>query len=71
VGVDLGTTPTPDETTVLRFSHLLEQHHLCGLMLDAVNIHLKSKEIKIATGTIILHAPSWTKYAKQERDPEI
>jgi hypothetical protein len=39
VGVDLGAAPAPDETTVLRFRHLLEKHDLCGRMLDAVNVH--------------------------------
>jgi IS5 family transposase len=72
-GVDLGVAPAPDETTVLRFRHLLEKHGLCGAMLDAVNLHLETKGIRIATGTIvdatIIHAPSSTKNAKKERDP--
>jgi IS5 family transposase len=75
VGVDLGAAPAPDETTICRFRHLLEKHALCGLMLDAVNIHLEAKGIKIATGTIvdatIIHAPSSTKNATGERDPEM
>jgi len=29
-GVDLGRAAVPDETTILRFRHLLEQHDLCG-----------------------------------------
>jgi hypothetical protein len=74
VGVDLGVAPAPDETTVLRFRHMLEQHDLGGLMLDAVNLHLEAKGIRIQTGTIvdatILHAPSSTKNASGERDPE-
>ena len=72
-GVDLGVAPAPDETTVLRFRHLLEKHDLCGAMLDAVNLHLAAKGIRIATGTIvdatIIHAPSSTKNVKKERDP--
>src|SRR5271168_4087712 len=75
VGVDLGIAPAPDETTVLRFRHLLEQHDLGGMMLDAVNLHLEAKGIRIQTGTIvdatILHAPSSTKNASGERDPEM
>jgi transposase, IS5 family len=75
VGVDLGVAPAPDETTVLRFRHLLERHGLGGLMLDAVNLHLEAKGIRIQTGTIvdatILHAPSSTKNASGERDPEM
>ena len=75
VGVDLGMAPAPDETTILRFRHLLEKHDLGGLMLEAVNVHLEARGIKIATGTIvdatILHAPSSTKNEKKERDPEM
>jgi transposase, IS5 family len=72
-GVDLGVAPAPDQTTVLRFRHLLEKHDLGGAMLDAVNLHLEAKGIRIATGTIvdatIIHAPSSTKNEKKERDP--
>jgi IS5 family transposase len=75
VGVDLGAAPAPDETTILRFRHLLEKHKLGELMLDAVNVHLEAKGIKIQTGTIvdatIIHAPSSTKNEKKERDPEM
>src|SRR6202049_2218413 len=75
VGVDLGIAPEPDETTICRFRHLLEKHDLGGLMLEAVNVHLEAKGIRIATVTIvdatILHAPSSTKNASGERDPEM
>jgi IS5 family transposase len=75
VGVDLGVAPAPDETTVLPFRHLLEKHDLGGLMLDAVNVHLEARGIRIQTGTIvdatILHAPSSIKNASGERDPEM
>jgi IS5 family transposase len=42
-GVDLGVAPAPDETTVLRFRHLLEKHDLGGEMLETVNRHLEAK----------------------------
>jgi transposase, IS5 family len=75
VGVDLGRAAAPDETTILRFRHLLEQHELCGKILDTVNLYLESKGIRISTGTIvdatIIAAPSSTKNAKGERDPEM
>jgi IS5 family transposase len=75
VGVDLGMAAAPDETTILRFRHLLEQHDLCGMMLDTVNLHLEAKGIKIATSTIvdatIIYAPSSTKNASGERNPEM
>ena len=74
-GVDLGAAPAPDETTVLRFRHLLENHDLGGEMLETVNQHLEAKGIRIATGTIvdasILHAPSSTTNEKKQRDPEM
>jgi IS5 family transposase len=44
-------------------------------MLDAVNIYLESKGIRITTGTIvdatIIHAPSSTKNEKKQRAPEM
>jgi IS5 family transposase len=74
-GVDLGVAAAPDETTILRFRHLLEQHDLCGQMLDTVNLYLATKGIRITTGTIvdatIIHAPSSTKNSTGERDPEM
>src|SRR5206468_9844723 len=74
-GIDLGRAPVPDETTILNFRHLLEEHQLCGQMLDTVNHYLESKGIRITTGTIvdatIIHAPSSTKNEKKERDPEM
>lgn len=74
-GVDLGRAAAPDETTVLRFRHLLEEHDLCGQMLDAVNLYLDRQGIRIGAGTIvdatIIHAPSSTKNSSGERDPEM
>ena len=74
-GVDLGMAAAPDETTILRFRHLLERHQLCGKMLDAVNLYLDSKGIRISTGTIVdatlINAPSSTKNASKQRDPEM
>jgi IS5 family transposase len=74
-GIDLGRAPAPDETTILNFRHLLEAHDLGGQMLDAVNLYLASRGIRITTGTIvdatIIHAPSSTKNENKERDPEM
>jgi len=75
VGVDLGQEPVPDETTVCKFRHLLEEHDLGGQMLETVNLHLQEKGVRITTGTIvdatIIHAPSSTKNREQKRDPEM
>src|ERR1019366_2354420 len=51
--IDLGNEPVPDETTVCKFCHLLEEHNLGGAMLETVNLHLESRGIKITTGTIV------------------
>jgi IS5 family transposase len=44
-------------------------------MLEAVNLHLQSKGVRITTGTIvdatIIHAPTSTKNREQKRDPEM
>jgi len=73
VGIDLGREPVPDETTVCKFRHLLEEHGLGGEILQAVNLYLESQGVKITTGTIvdatIIHAPSSTKNREQKRDP--
>ena len=75
VGIDLGREPVPDETTVCKFRHLLEEHNLGGEMLETVNLHLQEKGVRITTGTIvdatIIHAPSSTKNRDQQRDPEM
>ncbi len=34
VGVNFGIASAPDETTVLRFRHLLEKYDLGGMMLE-------------------------------------
>jgi len=69
------TAALPDETTILNFRHLLEQHDLTMRLLEAVNGLLKAKGLLVSQGTMvdatIIHAPSSTKNAKGERDPEM
>src|ERR1700688_1283561 len=75
VGIDLGCEPVPDETTVCKFRHMLEEHRLGEQILGTVNLHLQAKGVRITTGTIvdatILHAPTSTKNQQQQRDPEM
>jgi IS5 family transposase len=75
VGIDLGREPVPDETTVCKFRHLLEEHGIGGEILQTVNLYLQSRGVKITTGTIVdatvIHAPSSTKNRDQQRDPEM
>ena len=74
-GIDLGSEPVPDETTVCKFRHLLEQHELGERVFERVGEHLQQKGLRLSTGTIvdatIINAPSSTKNARQERDPEM
>src|SRR5208283_4314902 len=75
VGIDLGREPVPDEATVCKFRHLLEEHQLGGKILQAVNLYLEGQGVRITTGTIvdatIIHAPSSTKNREQKRDEEM
>jgi transposase, IS5 family len=75
VGIDLGREPVPDETTVCKFRHLLEQHHLGRQIFEQVGRHLQDQGLKVSSGTIvdatIISAPSSTKNESGERDPEM
>jgi IS5 family transposase len=65
----------PDETTILRFRHLLEKHDLATDMLRVVNDILLAKGLMMKKGTVVdatlIAAPSSTKNAEGERDPEM
>jgi IS5 family transposase len=65
----------PDETTILRFRHLLEMHDLAPDMLRVVNDLLQHKGLLLKTGTAVdatlISAPSSTKNSSGERDPEM
>ena len=65
----------PDETTILRFRRLLEAHQLTAALFAEINSLLAEHGLFVGKGTIvdatIIHAPSSTKNAKQERDPEM
>ena len=67
--------PIPDETTILNFRHLLEESDLAEDMFAAVNKHLARKGLLLKKGRIvdatIVAAPSLTKNASGERDPEM
>ena len=69
------TQPIPDETTILNFRHLLEENELAPEILGRVNGHLARKGLLLKRGSIvdatIIAAPSSTKNADGERDPEM
>ena len=67
--------PLPDETTILNFRHLLEEHELGAGLFEEINRYLESKGLRLQEGTIvdasIIAAPSSAKNRAKERDPEM
>jgi len=73
--VELGDDVVPDETTILRFRHLLEKHRLTESIFELVKGLLTEHRLLLRAGTIvdatIIAAPSSTKNATGTRDPEM
>ena len=65
----------PDETTILKFRHLLEEHDLGEELKAAIDGCLESRGLSLREGTVvdasIVEAPSSTKNRSGERDPEM
>ena len=65
----------PDESTILRFRHVLEKNKLAERILATVNLLLGAKGLMLRSGTVVdatlISAPSSTKNASGERDPEM
>ena len=65
----------PDETTILQFRHLLEQHKLGKELLKEANRHLEQAGVLLREGTIvdatIISAPTSTKNRSRHRNPEM
>jgi IS5 family transposase len=74
-GLDAGITRLPDESTILRFRHLLEANDLSQQLLATINATLATKGLMLKTGTVVdatlIAAPSSTKNNSGERDPEM
>ncbi len=74
-GLDEGMTRLPDESTILRFRHLLETHGLAAQMLTLVNEILSEKGLMLKRGSAVdatlISAPSSTKNGSGTRDPEM
>jgi IS5 family transposase len=72
-GLDAGLSRLPDESTILRFRHLLEQHNLSIQLLATINATLAKRGLMLKAGTVVdatlIAAPSSTKNSKGERDP--
>lgn len=74
-GIELSDDRIPDETTILRFRHLLEKHRLTEAIFAEIRELLEEKRLLVKSGTIvdatILEAPPSTKNAEKARDPEM
>lgn len=74
-GIELAEDTIPDESTILRFRHLLEEHRLTEAIFAEVRSLLEERGLLLKSGTIvdatIIAAPSSTKNEKGERDPEM
>jgi IS5 family transposase len=70
-----GVARLPDESTLLRFRHLLEAHGLAAKMLATVNDTLAAKGLLLKSGSVVdatlISAPSSTKNRSGTRDPEM
>ena len=73
--LDPGVMRLPDESTILRFRHLLEENNLSIQLLATINTTLAIRGLMLKTGTVVdatlIAAPSSTKNSTGERDPEM
>ena len=73
--LDPGAMRLPDESTILRFRHLLEDNNLSLQLLATINATLAAKGLMLKTGTVVdatlIAAPRSTKNSTGERDPEM
>jgi IS5 family transposase len=74
-GLDDAMARLPDETTILRFRHLLETHGIAAKILAVVNEVLSEKGLMLKAGSAVdatlIAAPSSTKNGSGSRDPEM
>jgi IS5 family transposase len=73
--LELADDAMPDETTILKFRHLLERHALTGQMMNVINDTLEQRGLLLKGGTMvdatIIHAPPSTKNQDKQRDPDM
>lgn len=73
--IELIEDAVPDESTILRFRHLLERHQLTQKLFELVRGLLEQKRLLLKSGTIvdatIIDAPPSTKNEAKSRDPEM
>ena len=74
-GLDLTIESAPDETTICKFRHRIEEQSLGTSLFEQVNAYLKRNGIAVTKGTIvdatIIPASSSTKHTARCLDPEM
>lgn len=74
-GVELGDETIPDESTILRFGHLLERHQLTERIFSGMRGLLEECGLLLHSGSIvdatIINATNSTKNSTGQRDPEM
>ena len=75
VGINFLEEDVPDATTLLKFRRLLEKHGLNKLFFEAINRVMVETGHMLKGGSVvdatIINAPSSTKNAQKQRDPEM
>ena len=75
MNVNFFDTQVPDATTLLKFRHLLEANDIPRQIFEAIKVALEESGCMMRGGSIvdatIIQAPSSTKNAQKERDPEM
>ena len=73
--LELSDDALPDETTILKFRHLLERQGLTSEMMNVINDTLEARGLLLKGGTMvdatIIHAAPSTKNREKQRDPEM
>lgn len=74
-GIRLDFEGVPDETTILKFRHLLEKHELGKALFDEMAALLTERGLLLRQGTMVdatlIAAPPSTKNNARSRDPEM
>ena len=74
-GIGIDFEGVPDETTILKFRHLLEKHELGKSLFDEMAAVLTERGLLLRQGTIVdatlIVAPPSTKNRTKSRDPEM
>lgn len=72
-GLELCDDRIPDETTICKFRHRLERHHLTDALFAAVQDQLQSQGMQLSKGTMVdatlIAASPSTKNQGKQRDP--